>query len=75
MEQKHKFWREEKRLLDNGFSKPYVASMIAKMIEDEKFSKEQARVELEADMARERERERNQMEMYDDPYMNWSGHR
>ena len=33
-----KFWREEKRLLDNGFSKPYVASMIAKMIEDEKFS-------------------------------------
>ena len=75
MEQKHKFWREEKRLLDNGFSKPYVASMIAKMIEDEKFSKEQARVELEADMARERVRERSQMEMYDDPYMNWSGHR
>ena len=75
MEQKHKFWREEKRLLDNGFSKPYVASMIAKMIEDEKFSKEQARVELEADMAREGERERIQMEMYDDPYMNWSGQR
>ena len=75
MEQKHKFWREEKRLLDNGFSKPYVASMIAKMIEDEKFSKEQARVELEADMARERARERIQMEMYDDPYLNWSGHR
>jgi hypothetical protein len=75
MEQKHKFWREEKRLLDNGFSKPYVASMIAKMIEDEKFSKEQARVELEADMAREGERERIQMEMYDDPYLNWSGHR
>lgn len=26
-----------------------------------------------ADLARERERERLQMEMYDDPYMNWSG--
>jgi len=78
MEQKHKFWREEKRLLDNGFSKPYVASMIAKMIEDERvnqLSKESARIELEVDMVRERERDRRQMEMYDDPYMNWSGHR
>ncbi len=28
-----------------------------------------------ADLARERERERLQMEMFDDPYMNWSGHR
>ena len=27
-----------------------------------------------ADLARERERERLQMEMFDDPYMNWSGH-
>jgi hypothetical protein len=26
-------------------------------------------------MARARERERIQMEMYDDPYLNWSGHR
>jgi len=26
-------------------------------------------------MAREGERERIQMEMYDDPYLNWSGHR
>jgi hypothetical protein len=27
-----------------------------------------------ADLARERERDRRQMEMFDDPYMNWSGH-
>ena len=26
-----------------------------------------------ADLARERQRERAQMEMFDDPYMNWSG--
>ena len=31
--------------------------------------------EILADMARERERDRKQMEMFDDPYMNWSGHR
>ena len=28
-----------------------------------------------ADLARERERDRKQMEMFDDPYENWSGHR
>ena len=28
-----------------------------------------------SDLARERQRELLQMEMYDDPYMNWSGHR
>ena len=49
--------------------------LIEKLIEDEKTSEESARVELKADMARERERERIQMEMYDDPYLNWSGHR
>ena len=49
--------------------------LIEKLIEEEKTSEESARVELEVDMARERERERIQMEMYDDPYMNWSGHR
>ena len=38
-------------------------------------SEESARVEEKADMARLRERNRIQMEMYDDPYMNWSGHR
>jgi len=59
---------------------------IEKLIEDEKFikntidfveisSEESARDELESDMARERERDRIQWEMYDDPYMNWSGHR
>ena len=49
--------------------------LIKKLIEEEKTSKESARVELEVDMARERERERNQMEMYEDSYLNWSGHR
>ena len=56
--------------------------LIEKLIEDERalevvnqLSKESARVELEADMARQRERDRIQMDMYDDPYMNWSGHR
>ena len=28
-----------------------------------------------ADLAREKERDRKQMEMFDDPYENWSGHR
>ena len=27
------------------------------------------------DLARERERDRRQMEMFNDPYENWSGHR
>ena len=56
--------------------------LIEELIEDEEaeldfveLSIESARVELEVDMARERARERSQMEMYDDPYMNWSGHR
>jgi len=56
--------------------------LIEELIEDEEaeidfveLSVESARIELEADLARERERDRIQMEMYDDPYMNWSGHR
>ena len=57
--------------------------LIEELIEDENSqidfveisSEESARVELEVDMARERARERSQMEMYDDPYMNWSGQR
>ena len=57
--------------------------LIEELIEDEIAqidfveisSEESARVELKADMARERVRERIQMEMYDDPYLNWSGHR
>ena len=57
--------------------------LIEELIEDENAeidfveisSEESARVELEADMARERARERRQMDMYNDPYMNWSGHR
>ena len=56
--------------------------LIEELIEDEnaidvvnRLSKESARVELKADMVRERVRELRQMEMYDDPYLNWSGHR
>ena len=56
--------------------------LIEELIEDEnaidvvnRLSKESARVELEVEMARQRERDRIQMDMYDDPYMNWSGHR
>ena len=56
--------------------------LIEELIEDEnaievvnQLSKESARIELEVDMSRARERERIQMEMYDDPYLNWSGHR
>ena len=57
--------------------------LIEELIEDENSqidfveisSEVSARVELKADMARERVRELRQMEMYDDPYLNWSGHR
>jgi len=56
--------------------------LIEELIEDEnaidvvkRLSKESARVELKSDMARERARERIQIEMYDDPYLNWSRHR
>ena len=31
--------------------------------------------ENRADLIRERRKELAQMEMYDDPYLNWSGHR
>ena len=31
--------------------------------------------EVRADEARDRERDRMQIEMFDDHYMNWSGHR
>ena len=57
--------------------------LIEELIEDENAeidfveisSEESDRVELEVDLARQRERDRMQMEMYDDPYLNWSGHR
>ena len=57
--------------------------LIEELIEDENAeidfveisSEKSARVEIEVDLARERARERIQMEMYDDPYLNWSGHR
>jgi len=57
--------------------------LIEELIEDENAeidfveisSEVSARVALKADMARERARDRIEMEMYDDPYLNWSGHR
>ena len=57
--------------------------LIKELIEDEiaqidfveVSSEESVRVEEAADLARLRERNRIQMDMYDDPYMNWSGHR
>ena len=57
--------------------------LIEELIEDEEAqidfveisSEESARIELKVDLARLRERERIQHDMYDDPYLNWSGHR
>ena len=57
--------------------------LIEELIEDEIAqidfveisSEESARIELKVDLARLRERERIQNDMYDDPYLNWSGHR
>ena len=57
--------------------------LIEELIEDENAqidfveisSEESARIELKVDLARLRERERIQHDMYDDPYLNWSGHR
>ena len=39
-----------------------------------KVALDQVEEERLADLARERERDIKQMEMFDDPYMNWSGH-
>ena len=58
-----------------------MVDKIAEKVAKEKNDKPQAlhidHVEEErlADLARERQRELAQMEMFDDPYMNWSGHR
>ena len=48
---------------------------IEEVIDEKKTSEESAKIELEVDMARERERERMQIDMFDDPDMNWSGRR
>ena len=49
-----------------------------KSLEDQhskRVAMDHVEVERLADIARQRERDRKQMEMFDDPYMNWSGHR
>ena len=59
--------------------KPSIADDIIKRVE-ERISQKNLHIdhveeERLADLARERERDRRQMEMFDDPYENWSGHR
>ena len=59
--------------------KPSIADDIIKKVEERVSQKnlhiDHVEEERLADLARERQRERAQMEMFDDPYMNWSGHR
>jgi hypothetical protein len=59
--------------------KPSIADDIIKRVEERVSQKnlhiDHVEEERLADLARERERDRRQMEMFDDPYMNWSGHR
>jgi hypothetical protein len=43
--------------------------------EEEEITPQHIIDEERADMIKERRKELAQMEMYDDPYMNWSGHR
>tara|TARA_B100001079_G_C15999489_1_gene335416 strand:+ start:234 stop:440 length:207 start_codon:yes stop_codon:yes gene_type:complete len=51
------------------------AKVVKRMKDKEKKRPQHVIDEEEVDLARERERDRMQMEMFDDPYMNWSGHR
>ena len=58
-------------LVENG-------EMIKNYMDKEKTEKKRPQHiidEEKVDEARERERDRMQIEMFDDPYMNWSGHR
>jgi len=59
--------------------KSSIADKIIKKVEERVSQKnlhiDHVEEERLADLARERERDRRQMEMFDDPYMNWSGHR
>ena len=59
--------------------KSSIADKIIKKVEERVSQKnlhiDHVEEERLADLARERQRERAQMEMFDDPYMNWSGHR
>ena len=57
---------------------PSIADEIIERVKNQNFKSQHIdHVEAErlADLARERQREIQQMEMFDDPYMNWSGHR
>ena len=49
--------------------------VVKRMKDKEKKRPQRVIDEEEVDLARERERDRMQIEMYDDPYLNWSGHR
>ena len=59
--------------------KSSIADKIIKKVEERVSQKnlhiDHVEEERLADLARERQRELAQMEMFDDPYMNWSGHR
>jgi phosphoribosyl-ATP pyrophosphohydrolase len=48
---------------------------IAKKVAEEPMENISAIDEERSDEIRRRRKELDQMEMYDDPYMNWSGHR
>ncbi len=57
---------------------PSIADEIIERVKNQNLKSQHIdHVEAErlADLARERQREIQQMEMFDDPYMNWSGHR
>tara|TARA_B100001996_G_scaffold60426_1_gene43205 strand:+ start:69 stop:314 length:246 start_codon:yes stop_codon:yes gene_type:complete len=57
---------------------PSIADEIIERVKNQNLKSQHIdHVEAErlADLARERQRELTQMEMFDDPYMNWSGHR
>ena len=57
---------------------PSIADEIIERVKNQNIKSQHIdHVEAErlADLARERQRELTQMEMFDDPYMNWSGHR
>ena len=59
--------------------KSSIADKIIKKVEERVSQKnlhiDHVEEERLADLARERERDRRQMEMFDDEWQNWSGHR
>ena len=52
-----------------------MVDSIAKKVAEEPMENISAIDEERSDEIRRRRKELDQMEMYDDPYMNWSGHR